>query len=208
MSFLLWLSLFILSAAISLLFFEYLPTWEAHLSVSHLFTFSYCSWSPQGKNTEVVCHSLLQWTMFCQAWRVGMCPSVAARSHRTCLTHWLSHCLASWVCKSSPATGCWSTCCSGPWAKALLELLAGTNQCWRMPRSQEWSVSWHLYWLPWGQCTIRELWGMESSLALPLPLAALGLIQGLLCLHTNFKVFSSGSLKNAIGILIGIALNL
>ena len=38
-----------------------------HHSVSHLFTFSYCSWDSQGKNTEVVCHSLLQWTMFCQA---------------------------------------------------------------------------------------------------------------------------------------------
>ena len=25
-----------------------------------------CSWGPQGKNTEVVCHSLLQWTTFCQ----------------------------------------------------------------------------------------------------------------------------------------------
>ena len=29
-------------------------------------TFSYCSWGSQGKNTEVVCHSLLQWTAFCQ----------------------------------------------------------------------------------------------------------------------------------------------
>ena len=32
-------------------------------------TFSYCSyssWGSQGKNTEVVCHSLLQWTTFCQ----------------------------------------------------------------------------------------------------------------------------------------------
>ena len=28
--------------------------------------FSYCSWGPQGKNTEVVCHSLLRWTKFCQ----------------------------------------------------------------------------------------------------------------------------------------------
>ena len=28
--------------------------------------FSYCSWGSQGKNTEVVCHSLLQWTIFCQ----------------------------------------------------------------------------------------------------------------------------------------------
>ena len=30
------------------------------------FCFSYCSWLSQGKNTEVVCHSLLQWTTFCQ----------------------------------------------------------------------------------------------------------------------------------------------
>ena len=27
---------------------------------------SYCSWGSQGKNTEVVCHSLLQWTTYCQ----------------------------------------------------------------------------------------------------------------------------------------------
>ena len=30
------------------------------------FAFSYCSWGSQSKNTEVVCHSLLQWTTFCQ----------------------------------------------------------------------------------------------------------------------------------------------
>ena len=30
------------------------------------FAFSYCSWGSQGKNTEVVCHSLVQWTTFCQ----------------------------------------------------------------------------------------------------------------------------------------------
>ena len=30
------------------------------------FAFSYFSWGSQGKNTEVVCHSLLQWTTFCQ----------------------------------------------------------------------------------------------------------------------------------------------
>ena len=35
-------------------------------SVSYLFAFSYCSRGSQGKNTEVVCHSLLQWTTFCQ----------------------------------------------------------------------------------------------------------------------------------------------
>ena len=42
------------------------PTWGVHLSVSYLFAFSYCSWGSQGKNTEVVCHSLLQWTTFSQ----------------------------------------------------------------------------------------------------------------------------------------------
>ena len=30
------------------------------------FAFSYCSWGSQGKHTAVVCHSLLQWTAFCQ----------------------------------------------------------------------------------------------------------------------------------------------
>ena len=30
------------------------------------FCLSYCSWNSQGKNTEVVCHCLLQWTTFCQ----------------------------------------------------------------------------------------------------------------------------------------------
>ena len=44
----------------------HLSTWRVHLSVSYLFAFSYCSWGSQGKNTEVVCHSLLQWTTFCQ----------------------------------------------------------------------------------------------------------------------------------------------
>ena len=41
-------------------------TWGVPLSVSYHYAFSYCSWSSQGKNTEVVCHFLLQWTTFCQ----------------------------------------------------------------------------------------------------------------------------------------------
>ena len=45
---------------------EHLPGWGVHLSVSCLFAFSCCLWGSQGKNTEVVCHSLLQWTTFCQ----------------------------------------------------------------------------------------------------------------------------------------------
>ena len=35
-------------------------TWGVHLSVSHLFAFSYCSWGSQGKNTAVGSHSHLQ----------------------------------------------------------------------------------------------------------------------------------------------------
>ena len=64
--FLLWLNLFILSGAISPLFSSsigYLLTWEVHLSMSYLFAFT---WGSQGKSTEAVCHSLLQWTAFCQ----------------------------------------------------------------------------------------------------------------------------------------------
>ena len=43
-----------------------LLTWGVHLSVSYHFAFSNCSWGSQGKNTEVICHSLLQWTTICQ----------------------------------------------------------------------------------------------------------------------------------------------
>ena len=41
-------------------------TWGVPLLVYYHFAFSYCSRGSQGKNTEVVCHSLLQWTTFCQ----------------------------------------------------------------------------------------------------------------------------------------------
>ena len=70
-SFLLWLSCFILSRAISncpLLFpTSILDTFRygAHLPKSYLFAFSYCSWGSCSKNTGMVCNSLLQWTMFC-----------------------------------------------------------------------------------------------------------------------------------------------
>ena len=46
--------------------------------------FSYCSWGSQGKNTEVVCHSLFQWTTFCR-----ISPPWPARlgwPHRACLS--------------------------------------------------------------------------------------------------------------------------
>ena len=44
-------------------------TWGVPLLVSYHFAFSYCSWGFQGKNTEVACHFLLQWTTFCQKWK-------------------------------------------------------------------------------------------------------------------------------------------
>ena len=42
--------------------------------MSYIFVFSYSSWGSQGKNTKVVCHSLLQWTTFCQ-----ISPTLPAR---------------------------------------------------------------------------------------------------------------------------------
>ena len=67
--FLLWLCLFILSGIISPLFRSISGTYkpgEFIFQCYNFFAFSYCSWGSQGKNTEVVCHSLLQWTMLCQ----------------------------------------------------------------------------------------------------------------------------------------------
>ena len=48
--------------------------------MSYLFAFSYCSWGSQGKNTEVVCHSLLQWNTFC------LYAAAAAKLFQSCLT--------------------------------------------------------------------------------------------------------------------------
>ena len=44
----------------------HLPTWGVHLLVPYRFAFSHCSWGFERKDTEKVCHSLLQWTTFCQ----------------------------------------------------------------------------------------------------------------------------------------------
>ena len=41
-------------------------TWGVPLLVSYHIAISYCSWGSQGKNTEVACQSLLQWTRLCQ----------------------------------------------------------------------------------------------------------------------------------------------
>ena len=65
-----WLHPFILSGVISLLISSsilgtYRPG-EFLFLYPIIFTFWYCSWGSKGKNTEVVCHSLLHWTTFCQ----------------------------------------------------------------------------------------------------------------------------------------------
>ena len=59
-------------------------TWGVPLSVSYHFAFSYCSWGSQVRNTEVVCHSLLQWTTFCQT--SLPCPTCPGWPH----TAWLN----------------------------------------------------------------------------------------------------------------------
>ena len=66
--FLLWLHPFILSGVISPLISSSIV--GTYWLVEFLFQCPFClfirSWGSQGKNTEVVCHSLLQWTTFCQ----------------------------------------------------------------------------------------------------------------------------------------------
>ena len=53
----------------------HLPTWGTHVFASYLFAFLYSPWGSHGKNTGVVCHSLLPWAilselsfMTCQPW--------------------------------------------------------------------------------------------------------------------------------------------
>ena len=59
--------------------------WGVHLSVSYLFAFSYCSWGSQGKNAEVVCHSLLHRTIFCGLEKTLESPWTARRSSQSIL---------------------------------------------------------------------------------------------------------------------------
>ena len=53
-------------------------------SVAYHFAFSSCSWGSQGENTEVVCHSLLQWTTFCQRGGLNLVrlASLSEEGHR------------------------------------------------------------------------------------------------------------------------------
>ena len=53
--------------------------------MSYLFAFLYCSWGFQGKDTEVVSHSLLQWTMFCQNCPYSVPPTLQQATPDPCL---------------------------------------------------------------------------------------------------------------------------
>ena len=53
------------------------PSLAAHLLVSYVFTFSYPSWGSQGKNTGVVCHSLLSGDVLSEL-STMTCPSRVA----------------------------------------------------------------------------------------------------------------------------------
>ena len=66
--FLRWLLLLILSVISPLFSNSILGTYKPGSSSFSVlsFAFLYCLWNSQGKNTEVVCHSLLQWTTFFQ----------------------------------------------------------------------------------------------------------------------------------------------
>ena len=81
--------------------------WRISLGHGSFFiAFSYCSWGSRSKNTGVVCHSLLQWTTFCQdslLW--PLCPGWPC-------TAWLI--ASSSYASPFAMTGLW------PWCKELL----------------------------------------------------------------------------------------
>ena len=99
----------------------HLLTWGVHLSVSYLFAFSHCLWGLQGKNTKVVCHSLLLWTTFCQA------LTLEHAFHLLNVAGWYARCPGCptvsphWAFKPLLAIKCWSVC-----SQVLREKL-----CWR-----------------------------------------------------------------------------
>ena len=68
--------------------------------MSCLFAFSYSLWGSQGRNTEMVCHSLLQWTTFCQnspPWPIHLEWSYTACLSFTELDKAVGHMIIKWA---------------------------------------------------------------------------------------------------------------
>ena len=167
-------------------------TWWVPLSVSYHFSFSYSSWGSQDKNTEVVCHSLLQWTTFCQTsppW-----PNRRGWPHRAWLSFieldkavvlwsdWLVFCVygfsvsALWCPLATPSILLGFLL---PWTLVICSRLLQRNAAtapylgWRVSsHSRAWPWTWRSSSLP--SCaraaTASERWAC-SSWQLPLPRA-------------------------------------
>ena len=69
---------------------------------------SYCSWGSQGKNTEAVCHSLLQWTTLCQT--SPPCPPVLGGPTGHGLGHWVRQSCGPSVIKLTSFLWLWFQC--------------------------------------------------------------------------------------------------
>ena len=116
-----------------LLFFKWLCTqmrpvakiqenkWHVVTYIIYLCAFSYCSWRSKGKNAEVLCHSLFQWTTFWKNW----CWS------------WSSNTLATWCKKPAhwKRSWCWERLRAGG---------EGDNRGWNgwVALSTQWTWVW------------------------------------------------------------------
>ena len=142
----LWLHLFILSGVISwLISHSILDTyWPGKfIFQSYLFSFSYCSWGFQGKNTEVVCHSLLKWIIFCQKsppWPIHLMWLYKARLIFSLIS--LFHFLWLWF-------SFWLSSDGGSWRR-VMEEGHGSFQI----GETDWGGTWVLFW--WvGPCSVN-----------------------------------------------------
>ena len=126
--------------------------WGVHLSVSYLFAFSYGSWGSQGKNTKVVCHSLLQETTFCQnspLWLVHL-----GWPH----TAWLIVSL-SWT-RLWSMWSVWLVFCDCDF-HSVSPLMEKDRGLWKLPDGRDWLGNWILFW--WAEpCSVN----LESSFLL------------------------------------------
>ena len=107
----------------------------------------FCSWDSQDKNTEVVCHSLLQWTTFCQnspPWPICLWwPALHGMAHSfieldTVVIHVISLISFLWL---------WfSVCLPSNWATSLVAQMV--KHLPAMREIQVGKISWRRKWQP------------------------------------------------------------